>query len=123
MNIIGPDALVFGVDDVKACTDYRTAFGLNPADHSGQGGRFEAADGTAIIIKHKNDAELPAALESGNMFRKVIYGVTGEQTKDQIAAELEKDREVRRLNDGSIEAKDAMGFTIGFQVTCRKEIA
>ena len=28
MNIIGPDALVFGVDDVAACGSYLTAFGL-----------------------------------------------------------------------------------------------
>ena len=31
MNIIGPDALAFGVDDVAACKDYLIAFGLKPA--------------------------------------------------------------------------------------------
>ena len=28
MNIIGPDALVFGVDDVDACGGYLVAYGL-----------------------------------------------------------------------------------------------
>ena len=31
MNIMGPDALAFGVDDVAACKDYLIAFGLEPA--------------------------------------------------------------------------------------------
>ena len=30
MNIIGPDALVFGVDDVAACAQYLTDYGLKP---------------------------------------------------------------------------------------------
>ena len=57
MNIIGPDALVFGVDDVDACTKYLTAYGLEPVGD----GRFEALDGTAIVIRHRGDASLPAA--------------------------------------------------------------
>ena len=38
MNILGPDALVFGVDDVAACTQYLTDYGLKPVGS----GRFEA---------------------------------------------------------------------------------
>ena len=30
MNIIGPDALVFGVDDLAACSRYLTDYGLQP---------------------------------------------------------------------------------------------
>ena len=37
MNIIGPDALVFGVDDVAACSRYLTDYGLTPVGN----GRFE----------------------------------------------------------------------------------
>jgi len=52
MNIIGPDALVFGVDDVGACAcaQYLTDYGLTPVGVTVDGGRFEALDGTAIII-------------------------------------------------------------------------
>jgi hypothetical protein len=31
MNIIGPDALIFGVDDVAACTQYLIDYGLKPS--------------------------------------------------------------------------------------------
>jgi hypothetical protein len=55
MNIIGPDALVFGVDDVAACTQYLTDYGLQPVG----GGRFEALDGTAIVIAARDDKSLP----------------------------------------------------------------
>ena len=50
MNIIGPDALVFGVDDVAACAQYLIDYGLTPFGADARGGRFEALDGTAIVI-------------------------------------------------------------------------
>ena len=46
MKIIGPDALIFGVDDVGACARYLTDYGLRPVDVDAAGGRFEALDGT-----------------------------------------------------------------------------
>ena len=54
MKIIGPDALVFGVDDVAACAQYLTDYGLKPAG----GGRFEARDGPAGL-RHANDENPP----------------------------------------------------------------
>jgi catechol 2,3-dioxygenase-like lactoylglutathione lyase family enzyme len=51
-----------------------------------------------------------------------VYGVADEATIDAIAAELMRDREVRQLADGSIEAVDDMGFVLGFQVTRRRAI-
>jgi len=118
MNIIGPDSLVFGVDDVDVCSTYFTDYGLSPAGD----GRFEALDGTSIVIKHKDDASLPAALETGSMLRKTIYGVADQSTLDAIADELGKDREVRTLADGSLECADDLGFALGFQLTVRKEL-
>ena len=70
MNIIGPDSLVFGVDDVDACTQYFTDYGLEPVGD----GRFEALDGTSVVIKPKDDESLPAALETGSMLRKTVAG-------------------------------------------------
>ncbi|MDT1847829.1 glyoxalase, partial [Acinetobacter baumannii] len=51
-----------------------------------------------------------------------IYGVTDAAALQQIAAELEKDRPVTRLADGSIEAADDMGFVLGFQVSVRRPL-
>lgn len=122
MKIIGLDALVFGVDDVAACSQYLTDYGLTPRGATSSGGRFEALDGTAVVIAHKDDATLPAGLGTASMLRKTVYGVTDKAALEAIAGELAKDRPVERLADGSIEARDDMGFVLGFQVTVRKPL-
>jgi catechol 2,3-dioxygenase-like lactoylglutathione lyase family enzyme len=120
MNIIGPDSLVFGVDDVAACTQYLTDYGLAPLGSTAAGGRFEALDGTSIVILHKDDPSLPQPMGTASMLRKTIYGVADAAALAAIAAELRKDREVTRLADGSLEAVDDMGFVLGFQITVRR---
>ena len=119
MNIIGPDALVFGVDDVDDCSQYLTDYGLQPVG----GGRFEALDGTSVVVKPRDDISLPPALETGSMLRKTVYGVADETTLDAIAEELGKDRDVKRLANGSLEAVDDLGFALGFQLTVRKPLS
>ncbi len=118
MNIIGPDALVFGVEDLNGCEQYLTDYGLAPKGD----GRFEALDGTSIIVRDSQDPSLPAPLPTSSMLRKTVYGVADQATLDAIAQELGKDREVRVLDDGSLEASDDLGFTLGFQITVRKSL-
>lgn len=122
MNIIGPDTLVFGVDDVAACTQYLTDYGLLPVNVTERGGKFEALDGTSIVIAHRSNPSLPPALPTATMLRKTVYGVADVATLDAIAQELGSDRSVRRLEDGSLEVEDDMGFVLGFQVTVRRPL-
>src|SRR5881392_3816818 len=117
MKIIGPDALVFGVDDVAACTQYLTDYGLKPAG----GGRFEALDGTAIVVKPKDEPGLPQPLGTACSLRETVYGVADAATLDEIEKELRRDREVTR-RDGVLRCQDAMGFALAFQVTVRKPL-
>ena len=123
MNIIGPDRLLFGVDDIAACNRYLIDYGLQPVrcDHTGD--RFEALDGTGIDIAHRDDPGLPPALGTASMLRKTIYAVADAATLDAIAEELHRDRAVLTLADGSIESVDDMGFAIGFQVTARRPLS
>src|SRR5262249_33806607 len=74
MNILGPDSLVFGVDDVESCIRYLSDYGLMPCDVSPQGARFEALDATSVVIRRRDDPTLPTPLETGTMLRKTIYG-------------------------------------------------
>lgn len=119
MNIIGPDALVFGVDDLQACRQYLVDYGLADAGD----GRFEAVDGTAIILRHKDDADLPPGLGTASMLRKTIYGVADAATLRAIAEELGRDRAVKVFADGSLESVDDMGFVLGFQLSVRRPLA
>ncbi|MBV8621307.1 MAG: VOC family protein [Curvibacter sp.] len=117
MNIIGPDALVFGVDDLPACRQYLIDYGLKDAGRD----RFEALDGTAVVLRAKDDAALPASLGTASLLRETIYGVADTQTLDAIEAELRRDRAVVR-EDGVLRCSDDMGFALAFQVSMRRPI-
>lgn len=120
MNIIGPDELVFGVDDVAACTQYLLDYGLQPTAVGGDGGRFEALDGTAVVISRASDPKLPAAPGPACLLRETTYGVGDEGTLEAVAGELSKDRKVGRAPDGSVSCIDDMGFALRFKLTTRR---
>lgn len=119
MNIIGPDLLIFGIDNLDDCRQFVTDYGLEEKD----GNRFESLDGTGIQIVSKDDPSLPPPLHTGSTLRKTIYGVADQAALDAIESELSKDREVKQLGDGSLEAQDDLGFVLGFQVTVRKSLS
>ncbi len=123
MNIIGPDYLVFGVDDVTACVQYLIDYGLTPVDVDATGGYLEALDGTGIVIRHRGDARLPAPLETGTTLRETVYGVADEAALHAIDTELSKDRHVSLGEDGVLRAVDDMGFALGFRITQRRELS
>ncbi len=117
MNIIGPDALVFGVDDLPACRQYLLDYGLSDAG----GDRFEALDGTAIVLRARDDASLPPAMGTASLLRETVYGVADAASLDAIETELRRDREVSR-RDGVVRSVDDMGFALAFQLTVRRSL-
>ena len=118
MNIIGLDALVFGVDDLAACRQYLADYGLSDVGD----GRFEALDGTAVVLRAKDDASLPAPLGTASLLRETVYGVADLATLVAIEAELRRDRAVTR-EGGVVRSVDDMGFALAFQVTLRRPIS
>lgn len=120
MKIVGLETLTFGVDDVRGASRFLVDYGLSPVEMSERGGRFEAIDGTAVVIARQDDPHLAPAPTPGCRLRKTVMGVADTATLDAIAAELRRDREVRRFADGSIESTDDSNFVIGFQLTARR---
>lgn len=118
MNILGPDALVFGVDDLPGCRQYLIDYGLRDAGND----YFEALDGTGIVLRARDDAALPPAMGTASLLRETVYGVADAATLDAIDAELRRDREVTR-RDGVVRSIDDMGFALAFQVSVRRPIA
>ena len=116
MNIIGLDALVFAVDDLAGGAQYLRDYGLTDVG----GGRFEAIDGTAIVLVDEKDPSLPAPPAPGCRLRRTVMGVASRADIAAIAAELRRDREVRELADGAIESVDDEGFAIAFQLSVRR---
>jgi catechol 2,3-dioxygenase-like lactoylglutathione lyase family enzyme len=119
-KIIGPEDVVFGVDNVEACRTYLRDYGLSEVVLSDGGFRFEAVDGTAVTIREGTDPVLPAPLASGTPLRQTVWGCEDQATVDAIAAELSRDRAVERHADGSITTEDDVGFKIAFRVTTRR---
>lgn len=122
MRIIGPDELVFGVDDVDSCRAYLADYGLHEVALADGGYRFEAMDGTALTVRTKDHASLPPPLATGNTLRQTVWGCEDRASVDAIADELAKDRDVERRPDGSISTVDDLGFQVVFQVTARRPI-
>ena len=118
MRIIGPDELIFGVDNLDASKGFLRDFGLTEAEN----GRFEALDGTAMTLLPKDDPSLPAPLPTATMLRQTVWGVEDEGVLQEIEDELSKDREVRRDGNGRVVCQDDLNFEIAFQVTIRKEL-
>lgn len=122
MNILGPDHLVFGVDDLAAARQYLLDYGLDEQGFAAAtGGHFTALDGTGIVIRRDDDPGLPPLPPGAHSpcLRDTVYGVADAATLAAIRAELGRDREVRVDADGSLHTIDDGGFAIGFQLTVR----
>jgi len=122
MRIIGPDELIFGVEDLEACRAFLIDYGLEEVERTEAGGTYHALDGTGITLRRRNDPALPKPLPTASMLRKTIYGVEDQATLDAIAAELSKDRDVVREADGSLACVDDLDFALGFRVTTRRRL-
>jgi catechol 2,3-dioxygenase-like lactoylglutathione lyase family enzyme len=123
MQIIGPDILVFGVDDVPACHEFLTAYGLEAYDYTPEnGGFFLALDKTGLEIRRRDDPALPPALKTGTTLRMQVIGVKDAAVLEEVAAELGRDRQVLRLADGSLRTHDDQGFELAFRVTTREPL-
>ncbi|KQI68805.1 glyoxalase [Loktanella sp. 3ANDIMAR09] len=118
MRIIGPDELVFGVDNLDASTAFLTDYGLTSAGD----GRFEALDKTAITLRAKDDADLPPPLPTASLLRLTIWGVEDQATLDAIEAELGTDRPVIKDDSGMLRCKDDAGFEIAFRISHRVKL-
>lgn len=122
MKITSLETLVFAVEDIGSCANYLIDYGLIDASTPGIH-RYEAQDGTGVELYSTADQDLPTAPTPSCLLRKTIMGVYNQHALEKLANELSKDREVRYLNDGSIESYDDSGFVIGFQISKRKKIA
>src|ERR1044072_2479922 len=123
MRIIGPEDLVFGVDNLDDCRTYLSDYGLREVALGDGGYRFEALDRTAVTLRRRGDPALPPQLASGSTHYQTVWGCEDQATVDAIAADLERDRPVERRADGSIATVDDVGFALAFRVTARRPIA
>lgn len=121
MKILGPDQLVFGVDDFDSCYKYLTDYGLKKIDSAASGATFEALDGTAIVVRKPNDPGLPSPIAAAPNIREQIYGVADKATLEAVGKELSRDRDVKFGSDSILRSVDDTGYPIAFQLTNRRK--
>jgi len=122
VKILGPDFLVFGIDDVDAGHRCAVDYGLKVVEKGAHGGTYEALDGTCIVIRRSSDPGLLPATAAKPGLRETRYGVADKATLQAIGAELSKDRDVKELANGLLQSTDADGYHIAFEVTGRRPI-
>ena len=110
MRIIGPDELVFGVDDLPACRQFLADYGLDEVEWSDAGGTFAALDNTAITVRHRKDASLPREMASKSSIRLTVYGVEDAETLAQA------EESFAALRDGD---DDPLGTTMDLEARQR----
>ena len=83
MKILGPDFLVFGVEDLDACVKCVEDYGLTQVESGPSGATFEAMDGTGMIIRKSGDGSLAPAVSASPNIRETLYGVADKATLDE----------------------------------------
>jgi catechol 2,3-dioxygenase-like lactoylglutathione lyase family enzyme len=125
MNILGLESLVFGVDDMVASRQYLLDYGLDEVEFDpAVGGRYEALDGTAVVVRHGSATGLPPLPPgaASPCLRETVYDVPDQATLDALHANLREDRAVTVGADGTLHVIDDGGFAIAFTLSRRKPI-
>ena len=117
MEILGLESLTYGVVDMDTCSRFNEDFGLELVETSAACTTFRTEENATIILRKENDPTLPPAVTSGSQLRQLVWSVSSADVLEQIAAELSKDRDVTRDDNGTLWTLDPMGYGLGFCVT------
>ena len=121
-GIVGIESVLYGVDDVAVSTRFFTDFGLELLEQGQHGATFGTPERTSVRVRRNDDIDLPPPVEPGPPVREIVWGVENAAALEGIAADLSRDREVIRTEDGGIRTLDETGYTIGFRVTDRSPV-
>ena len=114
MAILRIESIVYGAGDIAGGIRYFEDWGLECLERGEHGAEFVTPAGQSVLLRAADDPALPEATEKGATVREVIWGVDNDGELERIGAELSRDRDVRSGVDGTLHARDAAGFAIGF---------
>lgn len=120
MSLSGIDRITYGVADVAEGKRFFSDWGLSPIEDSGNGVRFETLDGSEIVVRPLDDADLAPAFEEGSTIREVVWGAASEA---DLAAAVEAVAAVCSVEagaDGIHRCTDPNGLRLGFRLSGRR---
>lgn len=121
MNILGPEGVVYGVEDMGAAKRFWTDFGLTLVDQAPDRLDFACADGGEIVVRPKDVPGLPKPVVEGSTGREFVWGVEAERDLAEIADALHGVDGLEVGND-SVRVTDPNGYALRFRVSRRAEV-
>lgn len=116
MSIARVEEVVYGVEDLPLCQRFFSDVGLDLASSTPSEVSFRTPANQLVRLRPIEDPALPPAAAPGSNIREVIWGVTEPATLAALSADLSRDRQVRRGEDGTLHTTDESGFAIGFRI-------
>ncbi|MEU4241688.1 VOC family protein [Actinoplanes sp. NPDC026619] len=120
MGIQRIESVVYTVDDLGTCVRFFADFGLDLVSLSSLSAVFETKIGQTLHLR-TDPGGLPAAVESGNTLREVVWGAADEDELAEFVRAAGADREVTRDAEGVFHTVDETGFGVGLTVAGRSK--
>lgn len=122
MSIVGIESVVYGVDDLDACTRFFEDFGLTLRQRDALGVELVVPDGARVILRPRQDARLPNAWFEGSGMRDVCFAVDTCASLEALVVDLARDRKVERAADGSAHFVADGGMPLSLRVFQRQPV-
>jgi hypothetical protein len=122
MPIGGIESAIYGVDDLTLATTFYNDFGLQAIKCTADEVVYRLEEGSRVILRKSDDPSLPAAHYAGSGVRETIFGIDSREELDAYAADLRRDREVRRDPDGTLHFLTDCGIPLGLRWFERKKV-
>jgi len=116
MTILRIENLTYGVADIAQCSEFLDIWGLQKDEASDNSASFKTLENQHIHLRPMDDPSLPPSYEDGPTLREVVWGVDNHAALNEIEAELSKDRDVRKDDDGTLHSCDDRQNYLGFQI-------
>ncbi len=123
MALNGIDAIVFGVTDMAAARRFLDDWGLSQVSINDNRLVYSTRDGTEVSVRPHDAGDLPAAIESGNTVREVVWGAANEKELEKILGRLRSVKGFHIGADGLPRVVDPNGLTLAFRISKRVPVA
>lgn len=116
MPLTGIAELIFAVDDVARCTAYFEDFGLTRLEAGGTHALLEVASGQRVRLFPLGDPRVPKSNLHGPGAHEAIWAVPDQDDLDALVADLSRDHEISRDDDGTVHFVTSFGQVIGLRL-------
>lgn len=116
MSLTGIAEIIFAVEDLAESTAYLEDFGLRLLERSETHAVLEVLSGQKATVYSLGDPRVPASGLTGPGVHEAIWAVPEEADLEALVADLSRDHDVRRDDDGTAHFVTVFGQAIGLRV-------